>query len=78
MKYLTLIILLTCCACDNKKPLPVSRVVNKSGKIIKLYNVKDTLILGDTIGIEYLLPSPLILGKDSFNVPYYVFYVKPK
>jgi hypothetical protein len=59
-----LTVLLSACGTHNTSPIHI-RAVSKTGSKINLTNLRDTLTIGDTIGVEFLLPNPILLDDSS-------------
>jgi hypothetical protein len=62
--YCLLLLFISACGTHNYAPV-VLRNVNKTGSLINLTNNRDTLSLGDTIGMEFMLPNPVKLDDSS-------------
>jgi hypothetical protein len=56
--------LISACGTHNYSPISL-RSVNKTGSKIKVLNQNDTISIGDTIGLEFVLPNPVRLDDSS-------------
>jgi hypothetical protein len=64
-KFISLITLLfSACGTHNTSPINI-RTVNKTGSLINITNTRDTISVGDTIGLEFMLPNPVKLDDSS-------------
>jgi hypothetical protein len=57
-------VLLSACGTHNYSPINI-RTVYKTGSLINITNTKDTICVGDTIGLEFMLPNPVKLDDSS-------------
>jgi hypothetical protein len=64
-KFLLFAILITAASCTHNYSPKSYKVANKTGPIIHLSNYNDTLILGDTLGLEFYLRNPITLDDGS-------------